>query len=57
MEGSMPTFDMWLTKRPVGGDGFWVLSETRQVTELVPESEPPATLLVAAFGFSAVESK
>ena len=44
-----PTFDMWLTKRPDGGQGFWVLSECSTSvggTEIVP---------VAGFGFAVAE--
>ena len=55
LEGNMPTFNMWLTKRPGGGAGFWILSEGQQDPNLEPE--PPSTLLIAAFGFSATDGK
>lgn len=57
MEGTPPTFDMWLTKRPEKGEGFWVLSEAKKDSELLSEFESPPTLLVAAIGFSAIEGR
>ena len=57
MEGSPPTFDMWLTKRPEKGQGFWVLSEATQESALLSEWESPPTLLIAAIGFSAIEGR
>lgn len=44
-----PTFDMWLTKRPEGGQGFWVLSDCAS------GAWGPATVPVAAFGFVVAE--
>lgn len=52
LEYSPPTFDMWLTKRPEGGNGFWVLSACHKTFE----DEPPATLPIAAIAFGATES-
>lgn len=45
----LPTFDMWLTKRPDGGQGFWVLSECN------PSVRGTVTVPVAAFGFAVAE--
>ena len=47
--GSPPTFDMWLTKRPEGGQGFWVLSECST------SAKGAVTIPVAAFGFALAE--
>lgn len=55
MEGTPPTFDMWLTKRPEKGEGLWVLSEVKKDSERLSEFESSPTLLVAAIGFSAIE--
>lgn len=39
-----PSFDLWITQRPEGGDGFWVIAKSM--------SEPKKRLfLVATFGF------
>ncbi|KAJ3473215.1 hypothetical protein NLG97_g10444 [Lecanicillium saksenae] len=43
-----PSFDMWLTKRPEGLDGFWVVSGPRESKAPTPFK---MLLLVAAFGF------
>lgn len=57
MEGTPPTFDMWLTKRPEKGQGVWVLSEVKKEPELLSDFESSPTLLVAAIGFSAIEGR
>jgi hypothetical protein len=44
-----PTFNMWLTKRPGGGQGFWVLSECR------PSVRGAMAIPIAAFGFTVAE--
>lgn len=40
-----PLFDLWLTKRPYGGDGFWVLTNSSHGTGRV-------LLILAAIVFS-----
>lgn len=40
-----PLFDLWLTKRPYGGDGFWVLTNSTRGTGR-------ALLILAAITFS-----
>lgn len=51
LDGALPNFDMWLTKRPDGGEGFWVLSECEG------ESETPVALPIAAIAFVASEGE
>jgi hypothetical protein len=39
-----PSFDLWITKRPKGGDGFWVVAKSASAPEEL-------LFLVATFGF------
>lgn len=44
-----PLWEMWIVKREVGGDGFWVMSTT--------DSDKRTVRLVAAIGFCVGDSK
>lgn len=43
---ALPTFDLWLSRRPEGGQGFWVLSESTASLNMTE------VIIIAAFTFT-----